>query len=455
MRFRSRQGPRRRATDMFTPVTPRKSQGPVEEALPSSDRQKQSRPNPLFTPSKRTTTSSFNKAESDSDVQVTSIHRKPRPTIDISDDDRPSGTSQRRNGNEREDESDDEPVTPRKRLRRAPRVEDIFSDSEEPPQDISSDAESLATVPPVSVKDRERDNEVQEDAQDLEDTEVRSNRTRGTKSTVKSARQKSLEKLKAQRAGKSVAATASDSSSEAVEQSAVDHMWQRSSRLRQETEEADDNDDFIIEDEDEDWRTEMPLKFSAQAHMEAKNYFKHVVEWMVHKKLNPAFNRDDELYVMSFQKIDDEAKGFAGSKFSSSIWRPLFLRALKARPEFNDVEDDSVILPMGCEACGHTTHPARWRVSFSGKAYHPHTLEPLKEEDEQEDDDDDEEDAADDQSYDIDGNRVPAERHEFKVGRHCKSNAFIAHSLLHWRWHLNEWVSSITANQLVDPYADN
>ena len=199
----------------------------------------------------------------------------------------------------------------------------------------------------------------------------------------------------------------------------------------------EDVESFVVEDEDggEDasWRNEMPLELSSHSHMDIKEYFKQGVEWMVHRKLNPAFNREDPLYVMAFRKIDDEAKGYAGSKFTSSSWKPEFKRALEARPDFTDVEDTSPVLARGCEACGRTTHPAKWRVTFSGGAYDPKTLESLKEEDS-----DDSENET--QSHDADGHTLARQDYEFQVGRHCKSNAFIAHSLLHWRWHLNQWV---------------
>ena len=200
------------------------------------------------------------------------------------------------------------------------------------------------------------------------------------------------------------------------------------------------SDDFIVDDDSNEdntnWRDEMPLELTNYAQQSAKEYFKIVIDWMVHRKINPAFNRNDQVYIIAFRKTDDEAKGYAGSKFMSSIWKPDFKRALEARPEFNDHAEDSDILPLGCEACGRSSHPAKWRVTFTGKAYHPQTLEPLKDDAENTDDEND----GDVQSCDVHGQPLLAEEHVYQVGSHCKSNAFVAHSLLHWRWHLNEWV---------------
>ncbi|MBN6743394.1 DUF4211 domain-containing protein, partial [Acidithiobacillus sp. MC6.1] len=56
------------------------------------------------------------------------------------------------------------------------------------------------------------------------------------------------------------------------------------------------------------------------------------VEWMVHRKINPAFSRDDEIYLQAFTKLDDEYQGYAKSKFVSSQWTAEFTRAIYARP---------------------------------------------------------------------------------------------------------------------------
>ena len=240
---------------------------------------------------------------------------------------------------------------------------------------------------------------------------------------------------------------------------------------------SEENEPGFISDNDVEPEEglDMPLEFTRSAYKKQKGYFKDVVEWMVHKKLNPAFEKTDEVYVIAFRKVNDEVRGIAGSKFVSSVWKENFQHALKARPCFDEVGESSHALSSGCEACGRSSHPATFRVRFYGKAYHPETLENLDDDDSQAEDDGDDDDGG---SYDIDGNLLVSENHEFYIGRfvvhfiytpfiqpilllvefmmhapsdlplhhltsfnrHCRSNASVAHALLHWRWQLNGWV---------------
>lgn len=244
----------------------------------------------------------------------------------------------------------------------------------------------------------------------------------------------------------------SESESQAEESDVVDDNWQKDEvRKSLRRENRDEYEDDFVVDEDEDSQIEavleeMPLEFTMHQHKGVKHHFKYVIEWMVHKKLNPAYQRNDPIYRMAFQKVDDEAKGYAGSKFTSSQWKPEFSRALHARPIFEELTEKKAVLERGCEACGRSNHPATFRVAFRGKAYNPHTLEKLKDEGAETDtsDSDDgqsgDESNDDAQSKDMNGNALISEDHEFLVGRFCKANASTSHSLLHWRWHLNDWV---------------
>ena len=255
--------------------------------------------------------------------------------------------------------------------------------------------------------------------------EVRQTRTRGkAKTTQRDARQKQLEILKARRVrkgkgatGRNLEATSDDddfhNETDADGQSEDDwHADEIRKSLRSNNDEYEA--DFITDDDEEPPNLEdMPLEFTLLAHKTIKEHFKDVVEWMVHKKLNPAFSRDDEIYRIAFRKVDDVVKGYAGSKFISSIWREDFQRALKARPGFNEVGESAGALSLGCQACGRSTHPATFRVSFKGKPYDPETLENLREDDDTTGDYDDD----DDRSYDIDGNVLPSTEREFYIGR--------------------------------------
>ena len=181
---------------------------------------------------------------------------------------------------------------------------------------------------------------------------------------------------------------------------------------------------------------EMPLEFTRHAHKTPKEYFKHVVEWMVHNKLNPAFQREDPLYRMADDKLDDLVQGFAGSKFLSAAWTPDFSEAIKARPVLDAIERRSNPFDSGCQACKRTSHPATFRIEFSGKAYNPRTLDEIWDDEKCGGDEDGKDEGEEGDSCES----IPIVEKQFLVGKYCKQNAVIGHKLLHWRWHLNDWV---------------
>ena len=214
-------------------------------------------------------------------------------------------------------------------------------------------------------------------------------------------------------------------------------------------EDAESNlDDFLSEDDGVPFGAptglhEMPLEFTRHAHKTPKEYFKHVVEWMVHNKLNPAFQREDPLYRMAYNKVDDLVKGFAGSKFLSAAWTPDFSKAIKARPVLIATARTSNPFDSGCQACSRTSHPATFRIEFSGKAYDPKTLDEIWDDEKC---DGDEYGKDEGEEGDSRGS-IPIAEKQFLVGKYCKQNAVIGHSLLHWRWHLNDWVVDWLKNE--------
>lgn len=181
----------------------------------------------------------------------------------------------------------------------------------------------------------------------------------------------------------------------------------------------------------------IPLEFTAQAHKPLKEQFPYVVEWLVHNRINPAFERHDPVYRNAWRKLNDEYNGLASSKFSSSAWKPDFARALRARPKIDayemDAGDDGKF--RSCEACGRSGHPATWRIVFQGAPYSKETLQEI-EADSSSDSSDDDGNA----SVDSQGNPLPSAAKEWVVGSTCKSNAETAHVLLHWKHALQEWV---------------
>jgi hypothetical protein len=213
----------------------------------------------------------------------------------------------------------------------------------------------------------------------------------------------------------------------------------------------EDDEDFIEEGEDDTLGVPdgIPLAFTRYASMKAKDLWKFAIEWMVQKKINPAFAMDDEIYTLTFQKLDDEVSGLVGSKFASSAWRPDFTIALRSRPEiaYTTIDRHSAehAYRDKCDACNRSGHPATSEVQFQGKPYNRNTLDEVGKDDDDEDDDEDNSDSDEDSSgdrpdYDAQGREVPPANRVWYVGKFCMSNARIAHALQHWRYHLYEWV---------------
>ena len=294
--------------------------------------------------------------------------------------------------------------------------------------------------------------DLQGDVDDLKDTELRSHRTRATNRTPKKTKaQQQLELLRRRRAGQRTADASSElddmskspsmhkapqnrasASSEAEASDELEQDDDSNPMLEQQGEDLDEYDnDFVVDDDGEALGvphdvSEMPLEFTRHAHKKPYEHFKDAVEWMVHNKLNPAFPRDDPIYQVAVQKLDDEVRGLAGSKFMSAAWSADFLNTLKQKPEIAYL-DARGLFEQHCAACNKSNHPAKFQLIFSGKSYNRQSLEDIS--------DDDEEDATEVQ----DGVSGHDER-TFYVGRTCCANAETAHALHHWRHALNHWV---------------
>ena len=199
--------------------------------------------------------------------------------------------------------------------------------------------------------------------------------------------------------------------------------------------------DFVEEDDGlgvDLARAGVPLHLTGHANRKPFDNFKIVIEWMIHNKLNPAFERNDEIYHLAHVKLDDEVAGHARSTFKSSAWTPDFTNTLQSSPDIHVMEinpEQAMIVTSKCEACNRSGHPPRFRVTFTGNSYDKNTLERKSRkvakarggsdsDDDDDDDDESSEEAEEDQN--------------FLVGRFCFANAEIAHTLHHWRYQLNQ-----------------
>jgi len=364
------------------------------------------------------------------DVVVLSSRTRGKRTAISSDEDSPAGKTSH----------------PRKRLRG--RLNPI---SEEEQQDLDDDLRDLASSG--------------------SDTEVRPSQRK-----KKDARQEALARLKRKRTGGVIALSDDDNDDEDDDDQQEDayHYLDEDEddtvlsdgepeeaentllppgRARRDMFNSNEEDDaFVIADEDEDADGPLgvpgniPIEFTRYASMKAKDLFRYAIDWMVQKKINPAFQIDDEIYHLAFKKLDDEVKGLAGSKFTSSAWTPEFTCTLEARPEleYNKIDRRSSehFMRDKCDACNRSGHPATYEVHFEGRPYDNTTLEPVarsssSSDSESDSDSDDEEGEG---LVDAKGRAIAPTTKVYYLGKFCMHNAQTAHSLNHWRYHLYEWV---------------
>jgi hypothetical protein len=347
--------------------------------------------------------------------------------------------------------------------------------SDEPPSSRSRKRlRRVKDTAPMSTITEEEKRELEDDLVDLassgSDTEVRVSQRNKT-SSQKSVRQLALERLKARRKApmSSIIEDEDDEEDEAQDQDEEEDYNQSSNEEEEDDElpepssnrttrkqmfaEDEEDEGFVIDDDGPlGVPTNVPIAFTRYASMKARDLFRFAIDWMVQKKINPAFQMDDEIYDLTFKKLDDEVKGLAGSKFQSAAWTSKFTLALQARPDFLSAHlDRQSSAHFGrdkCDACNRSGHPATYEVKFEGKPYDKNSLEPGAPRSDANDSDEDGDDSGSESSvdenapvnYDSQGRQILPEETVFYLGKFCMSNAETAHSLQHWRYHLYEWV---------------
>jgi len=228
---------------------------------------------------------------------------------------------------------------------------------------------------------------------------LRKTRTRGKQdNSERSKRQRKLKELRQRRAG--IRAESDDEGEDSAEDGSesgpdpIHHAMRRGGNL-------DEYEDDFMDDEDDTVGVDLgvagvPLKFTYHANKKPFDNFKTEVEWMVHNKLNPAFERHDEIYLLAHEKLDHEIQQLGNAKFSSSVWKEPFVRALRSKPDCYRV-DVPLMLEHKCDACQRSNHPPKHKVTFTGKPYNRATLETVEYEDDGEEDDSHESSESDDE----------------------------------------------------------
>ncbi|KAJ5752931.1 hypothetical protein N7520_009848 [Penicillium odoratum] len=297
--------------------------------------------------------------------------------------------------------------------------------------------------------------DIEEDVRDLQDSVVKRTRTRGRiPESTRDKRFKTLEAIRRKRLGlKPESEDDPEMGSDEVHEDSPSEQDSDNEENNSDVEPTDPNnedldryeDDFVLDDDNVLLGVpteEIPLEFTRHAYKKPKDYFRDVVGWMVLNRLDPAFPRSDAMYKMAFMKLEDEVKGRAGSQLISSVWNPAFRYSLLARPKI-EISGYPTFDDHPCDACNRSGHPASSDMKLYGKPYSLETLEPLRDGDESNQSsssDSDEESESSGVDRDREGHALPDENARFLLGKQCKARAQLAHTLIHWRFHLNEWV---------------
>ena len=318
---------------------------------------------------------------------------------------------------EEDDDEEDVPITPRNRRRVHPLAMNESDESAGGSDAESSSRSSLSTT-------RKRRTQTKQDLDDDVEFLRDSSPPKSARSVQKTARNSALEALKKKRQRQQRRVSAVDSidiQSVSSDEEDDDDLIYPDAEMQEQTYYDGQDDDFLDDEHaDETEVAQLPLEIRLQSAKPAE-LFRHVIEWMVQKRLNPAFDANDSVFGLAFRKLNDFAHGMGSSKFQSSAWNAPFLRSLKARPNLDEFPFDNPD-QVNCEACNRTRHPATFVFQFTGNPYSNESME----------------DVSDDEDF-AQETALPPEDKEYHMGKHCARNARIAHALAHWRYHLYEW----------------
>jgi len=310
-----------------------------------------------------------------------------------------------------DDDEDDIPRSSTRRIRRArPQSdEEISEGAEDDVVELSSAEEASEDDDDETTPNSKRkltsaeQQELDDDLQDLQSSSPGTLDGR-PRNSQRARHASALEKLKQRRAGKQVVESDEDEDEEQSDDEVQEVVNTSRSMFR-----PDEDDEGFLEDDDNDTLgvpAGIPLQFTRYATSSARDLFRYAVEWMVQKKLNPAFLMTDEIYTLSFNKLDDEVKGLAGSKFISAAWASQFHLALRARPQIGmqliDRNSAEHFMRNKCDACNRSNHPATWELQFLGRPYNKTTLEEIA----PNDDDDDDSDSSSDRDGEDQANQT-------------------------------------------------
>ncbi|KAG2034904.1 hypothetical protein BDR03DRAFT_963948 [Suillus americanus] len=265
-------------------------------------------------------------------------------------------------------------------------------------------------------------------------------RTRDKKTTF----QKHLEKLKSLKGKKrseiDLELESSESDAESSESPVVrpfkgarPDRGQESESSSGEHERTDEDDDFIVEDDEHGvLTTQLPIAFSMNTHQDLAHQFKIICQLFVHMAVRFPDDRrsfmkkmleTDKYFSVPLQVARRKLSGMKDSLVTSSVWRPQFKRSLERYPRFELVR--MKFSAPQCDACNLGGRISTLIGRVNGKPYDKYDFES-----------EDEDESSSSSDIDSDDIGHKSSDKQFYLGRFCAARTRVFHEFSHWEYHL-------------------
>ncbi|KZT26355.1 hypothetical protein NEOLEDRAFT_1063304, partial [Neolentinus lepideus HHB14362 ss-1] len=252
----------------------------------------------------------------------------------------------------------------------------------------------------------------------------------------KSAFQNNLEKLKRKKRGQAIESSESSGrQSEGEDDADVPFEGARPSNLEDDYEASNNsrNDDevedsFIVEDDNQVVRTELPSEFSMNTFQDLAHHFKIICQLFVHVAVQPPHERHDymdralmdvEYFRIPLQIARRKLTGMRDSLVASSVWRPEFKDPLEKYPNLELVTLEVAV--AHCDACHLGNRISTLLGRVNGEPYDKLGFEAVYDSDSDSDDSDDEDQKS-------------KKCKQFNLGRFCARRTRVFHEFSHWEY---------------------
>ncbi|KAG2111588.1 uncharacterized protein F5147DRAFT_685863 [Suillus discolor] len=209
-----------------------------------------------------------------------------------------------------------------------------------------------------------------------------------------------------------------------------------------EHEKTDEDDDFIVEDDEHGvLTTQLPIAFSMNTHQDLAHQFKIVCQLFVHMAVRfPPDRRPfmkkmletEEYFSVPLQVARRKLSGMKDSLVTSSVWKPQFKRPLERYPKFELVR--MKFSAPQCDACNLGGRISTLIGRVSGKPYDKYDFEPEPEDESSSSSDNKSLSPSGTDSDDMISHKSSGK--QFYLGRFCAARTRVFHEFSHWEYHL-------------------